>query len=75
MLSINELADYISKNNHLPGIKSEAEVKKDGGKISVGESYTKLLEKIEELTLYTIAQQIEIDKLKNASFTSCQNRL
>ncbi|MBN2852786.1 MAG: hypothetical protein JXQ23_08645, partial [Clostridia bacterium] len=52
------------KNNHLPGVKSAAEVAAQGGSISVGESYTKLLEKVEELTLYTIAQQKEIDELK-----------
>ena len=33
--------------------------------MSVGEMQVKLLEKIEELTLYTIHQQEEIKRLKN----------
>jgi len=32
--------------------------------LSIGELNTKLLEKVEELTLYTIQQQKEIDELK-----------
>ena len=50
--------------SRIPGVKSAADIKKEGGSINVGESYTRLLEKIEELTLYTIAQQKEIDALK-----------
>ncbi|MBB5636512.1 hypothetical protein HDE68_002413 [Pedobacter cryoconitis] len=43
---------YIKKNKHLPEIPSEKEVRENG--ISLGEMNAKLLQKIEELTLYMI---------------------
>ena len=63
-------ADYVfredyklnNENNHLPGIPSAAEMQGQG--MSVGELNTKLLEKLEELTLHTINQQKEIEQLK-----------
>jgi len=59
---LEELESYINANQHLPGIPSEAEVQKDG--IDVGEMNKKLLQKVEELTLYIIDMRKEIDKLK-----------
>ncbi len=53
---------YVTKNKHLPGIPSADEVVKEG--IDLGEMDSKLLEKIEELTLYMIAQQKQIDELQ-----------
>ena len=53
---------YILKNKHLAGIPTSEDVKKDG--IDIGEMQGKLLQKIEELTLYIIKQQNEIDQLK-----------
>jgi hypothetical protein len=61
--SIYSLADYIKANSHLPGIPTTAEVKKDG--LDVGATEAKLLEKIEQLTLYTIDLQKQIDSLKS----------
>ena len=70
LMSLNELEEYILNNKHLPGIISAAEVKKQGD-VDIGEMNLKLLEKIEELTIYIIElqkqvemQQIEIDELK-----------
>ena len=64
------LQSYIDKNKHLPGIPSAEEVKKDGG-IELGQMNVKLLEKVEELTLYILElnkkleqQQKEINQLK-----------
>ena len=62
LLSLAELNSFILKNKHLPGIPTSEEVKKDG--IDIGEMQGKLLQKIEELTLYIIKQQNEIDQLK-----------
>jgi len=59
--SLKEVEDYIRRNNHLPGIPSAAAVEKDG--FSVGEVQTALLKKIEELTLYNIAQEKKIEEL------------
>ncbi len=63
LMNLKELELYISQNNHLPNIKSEAEYKQ-AGEIDLGELNLKLLEKVEELTLYTINQQKQIDELK-----------
>ena len=63
LMSLEELEKYISDNKHLPGIISAAEVESQGD-IDLGEMNTKLLEKIEELTLYIIDLQKQIDKLK-----------
>ncbi|MES2458836.1 MAG: hypothetical protein V4594_25005 [Bacteroidota bacterium] len=68
--SLQATEQHILANGHLPGIPSAAEVAKDG--IELGEMNKKLLQKIEELTLYLIEikkenekQQKEIDNLKH----------
>ena len=63
LMSLEELENYITDNKHLPGIISAAEVESQGD-IDLGEINTKLLEKIEELTLYIIDLQKQIDELK-----------
>ena len=59
LMPLQELNNYIIDNKHLPEIPTTKEVKENG--ISVGEMNAKLLQKIEELTLYTIDQQKQID--------------
>ncbi|MFT3681644.1 MAG: hypothetical protein QM791_15340 [Ferruginibacter sp.] len=61
--SLENVQQYIKENKHLPNIPSAAEVEKDG--ITVGEMQKKMMEKIEELTLYIIDLKKEIDILKN----------
>lgn len=63
LMSIGELALYIDRNGHLPGVPSATQVKEEKG-IELGEMNRILLEKVEELTLMMIRQQDEIDKLK-----------
>jgi len=60
--SLSEVENYIGKHKHLPEIPSTAEVQKDG--IDLADMDAKLLQKIEELTLYVIQQQKEINNLK-----------
>jgi predicted nuclease with TOPRIM domain len=60
--SLEEVEDFISINKHLPDIPSADEVAKCG--IDVLEMDSKLLAKIEELTLYLIEMKKENDKLK-----------
>ncbi|VXD14828.1 hypothetical protein [Marinoscillum sp. 108] len=55
---LEELESYVSEHQHLPEIPSEAEVTAHG--INLGEMNAKLLQKIEELTLYLIEQNKEI---------------
>ena len=50
-----ELEQYIKQHNHLPGIPAATEVQKNG--IDVGDNQAALLKKIEELTLYLVAQE------------------
>lgn len=50
--SLSEVATFIAENGHLPDVPSEAQVKEEG--INVAEMDALLLQKIEELTLYTI---------------------
>ena len=63
LMELNDLKNYVEKNKHLPGIQSAKEVGEQG-EVDLGEINTKLLEKIEELTLYIIDLQKQIDELK-----------
>jgi hypothetical protein len=62
-LDIKELANYINVKGHLPNIPNAKAVNNEG--INLGEMQSKLLEKIEELTLYLIDQEKKIEKLTN----------
>ncbi len=55
-----EVEEFIEKNNHLQDIPSAEEMIKEG--VDIGKLQMKLLQKIEELTLYTIEQQKAIDR-------------
>ena len=59
--SLSDVENYIKDNGHLPEIPSEKQVKEEG--IKVGEMNAKLLQKIEELTLYLIEANKRIDNL------------
>ena len=59
---LNEVEKFIHANKHLPNIPSAAEVEKNG--IEVGDMQKRMIEKIEELTLYVIELKKEINLLK-----------
>jgi hypothetical protein len=59
LLALPKVEQFISSNHHLPEIPSAAQIKKDG--INLGKMDAQLLKKIEELTLYIIQQQKQID--------------
>lgn len=68
--SIEEVENFILENNHLPEIPNATEVEADG--VNLGEMNARLLEKIEELTLYLIEQnkqnqalQERVEQLEN----------
>lgn len=81
--SLQEVERFIKINKHLPEIPSEKEVEKDG--LDVGEMNKKLLQKIEELTLYiielkkeSVEQRKELERVKEkvSKFSdpgSCRN--
>jgi len=60
--SLNEVEQFIQTHGHLPEIPSETEVKQNG--LNMGNMQSKLLQKVEELTLYIIEQQKQINQLK-----------
>ena len=61
--SLSELRHFIADNGHLPGIPSAHEVQENG--INLGEMNAVLLEKIEELTMYILAQEERIKRLES----------
>ena len=60
--ALAEVESFVKSNKHLPGIASAAEMTEHG--MEVGELTKTLLQKVEELTLYIIEQQKQIDSLK-----------
>jgi hypothetical protein len=54
LMSLSELEQSIKMNNHLPGLPSAAEIEEEG--LMLGDMQKRLVEKVEELTLYTIEQ-------------------
>ncbi|MDD3077752.1 MAG: hypothetical protein PHH37_01440 [Paludibacter sp.] len=62
LMPLQEVESFVKTNNHLPDVPSAAEVKENG--LNMGEMQNKLLQKVEELTLYVIEQQKQIDELK-----------
>ena len=65
--TLNEVEQHIKEYGHLKDIPSAAEADDNG--VELAEFTSQLLRKIEELTLYTIAQQKEIEALKQKAGT------
>ncbi|QLC65246.1 hypothetical protein LPB248_02790 [Flavobacterium sp. LPB0248] len=62
LLGLNELESFVNTHKHLPEIDSEKTMIENG--LNMKDFQLKLLQKIEELTLYTIQQNKEINTLK-----------
>jgi hypothetical protein len=60
--SLTEVEKYIKEKGHLKDIPSAKEVEENG--ILLGEMNSKLLQKIEELTLYTIQQDKRLNSIE-----------
>lgn len=60
LMPLNEVEDFITTNKHLPGIDSAAELTANG--LDIAEMQAKHMAKIEELTLYIIAQNKAIER-------------
>jgi hypothetical protein len=58
LMSLPQVEQFVKANNHLPQMPSAEEVAKNG--LSMGEMQNKLLQKVEELTLYAIQQNNKI---------------
>ncbi|MEX1190874.1 MAG: hypothetical protein WEA99_02790 [Brumimicrobium sp.] len=62
LLSLPELRKYIANNNHLPNMPSADEIKEKGA--DLGEINRLLVEKVEELTLYTLELEERLAELE-----------
>ena len=65
LTTLQEVEDFIQQNKHLPEVPTAKEMEQNG--VELGTMNMLLLKKIEELTLYTLEQAKEIDKLKARS--------
>lgn len=71
LMPLPELQQYIRENKHLPNIPAASVVEKEG--ISLGDMSKRLIEKVEELTLYVLQQQEQIDELKKQLQSKTKN--
>ena len=62
LMPIEELNAFVAQYKHLLNVPSATDIARDG--LNHGEFQMRLLEKIEELTLYTVRQQQEINALR-----------
>lgn len=62
LMPLDKVNEFVKEHKHLPGVPSAEEVQKEG--IDVAKMDAKLLEKIEELTLYMIQLKEENETLK-----------
>lgn len=62
LMSLDKVESFVKENKHLPNVPSAEEMSKNG--LDVMQTSAKLMEKIEELTLYMIEMNKEIKALK-----------
>ena len=62
LMSLSELNKFIKTNKHLPDVAPASQMEAEG--INVSEMNALLLRKVEELTLYILGLQKQIDELK-----------
>lgn len=62
LMPLSDLREYIGQYHHLPDVPSESEVQEQG--IELGDMQGVLLKKIEELTLYTLQLQEQVEKMQ-----------
>ncbi len=65
LLTLEQVQEHIVEKGHLPNIPSAEILEADG--VELGIMSMKLLEKIEELTLYTISQEKELQQQKQTN--------
>ena len=61
LMPLDQLAAFVRREKHLPNVPKAAEIRASG--LNLSQFQMRLLEKIEELTLYTLAQQEQIAAL------------
>jgi hypothetical protein len=62
LMPLADVESFLKEHKHLPSVPSEKVMKEEG--IDLAEMNVKMMEKIEELTLYLIQQNKELEKVK-----------
>jgi len=62
LLPLSELEAYVQAHRHLPGLPSAAQIQQEG--LPLTQTHLALVRKVEELTLYVIALQKQVDSLR-----------
>ncbi|HSF38410.1 MAG TPA: hypothetical protein VLT87_01380 [Thermoanaerobaculia bacterium] len=62
LMPIEDLKEFVARERHLPNVPSAAEIKEKG--LNLSQFQMRLLEKIEELALYTVTQHEQIKSQK-----------
>ncbi len=62
LMPLNEVEKFYKENHHLPDVPTTKDIQEQGN--NLGQTDAVLLQKIEELTLYMVKQQKEIEELK-----------
>jgi hypothetical protein len=63
LMPLTDLNAFVKKNKHLPGIPDQTTARKEG--VSLKKMQVRLLEKVEELSLYVIQLNEKLEKLEN----------
>jgi hypothetical protein len=63
LMPLAELREFVSREKHLPNVPAAADIKKEG--LNLGQFQMRLLEKIEELALYTLQQEEDVRSLRD----------
>ncbi len=71
--TLTSIKDYIDQHQHLPEVPSEQQIIRDG--VNLGEMVKLQMKKIEELTLYIIEQQNQIEQLKQTNNQQQDDRI
>lgn len=72
LMPLHEVESFLLANKHLPNVPSATEMVENG--LDVAQMDAKLLEKVEELTLYIIEQNKQIEELKAAVQTLMEKK-
>jgi hypothetical protein len=62
LMPIDELAKFVREQKHLPNVPKATEIRSQG--LNLSQFQMRLLEKVEELTLYTVAQHEQNQQLQ-----------
>jgi hypothetical protein len=63
LMPLAELREFVSREKHLPNVPAAADIKKEG--LNLSQFQMRLLEKIEELALYTLQQEEDVRSLRD----------